>query len=83
MPISNVLEPYQSLLGPNAHFNNTVFVKLPMQDWAKALINPWSLLGVPKEKTLEFQLAALISMDYIWMARKKFINGGSRPNPMS
>jgi hypothetical protein len=54
-----------------------------MQDWAKALINPWSLLGVPKEKTLEFQLAALISMDYIWMARKKFINGGSRPNPMS
>jgi hypothetical protein len=51
-----------------------------MQDWAKVLVNPWSLLGIPKRKTHEFQLPALIAMDYIWMARNSFIEGGARPD---
>jgi hypothetical protein len=61
--------------------NTSVFANLLMQEWAKALINPRSFLGVPIEKILEFQLAALISMDHIWMARNKFIHGSVRPDP--
>jgi hypothetical protein len=52
--------------------NTSIFVNLLVQEWAKALINPRSVLGVPTKKILEFQLAALISMDHIWLSMAVF-----------
>jgi hypothetical protein len=52
--------------------NTSIFVNLLVQEWAKALINPRSVLGVPTEKILEFQLAALILMDHIWLSMAVF-----------
>ncbi|GLT60899.1 hypothetical protein SLA2020_336400 [Shorea laevis] len=61
--------------------NTYVFACLPVQEWAKAVINPCSLLGIPLDKCREFQLFALITMDHIWMARNSFIHGGLNPDP--
>jgi hypothetical protein len=48
-----------------------------LQEWAKAVINPSTLLGIPRNYVHDFQLTALITMDYIWMARNCLIHGGA------
>jgi hypothetical protein len=61
--------------------NTATFANLPLHEWAKAVINPSTLLGIPINYVHDFQLTALITMDYIWMARNCLIHGGAYPDP--
>lgn len=49
----------------------------------QAILNPHSLLSIPKKHTHEFQIMTATDMDKIWYARNLLIHKAIQPDPTS
>jgi hypothetical protein len=59
----------------------SAFASRHISDWILAIISPVMMLAIPKFEVRKFQLFASITLDFIWMGRKKLIHDGIQPSP--
>jgi hypothetical protein len=61
--------------------NTAAFSNQPISSWVLAILKPYHLLAITRQKTHIFQLFAAVTLDHIWFSRNSLVHNAVQPEP--
>lgn len=61
--------------------NTAAFSNQPISSWVLAILKPYHLLAITRQKTHRFQLFAAATLDHIWFSRNSPVHNAVQPEP--